>query len=74
METLSQYSPKGMHLLFFVNRDVRYIVLLDKCIGKPICVILRTENEFKGILRGFDDYFSMYTLLANIYSKHRSYS
>ncbi|CAG8624951.1 9537_t:CDS:2 [Ambispora gerdemannii] len=30
--------------------------LIDKCIGSKIWVIMKSEKEFTGILRGFDDY------------------
>lgn len=33
--------------------------LLEKCIGSKIWVIMRSEKEFVGTLRGFDDYVNM---------------
>ena len=33
--------------------------LIDKCIGSKLWVILRTDKEIVGTLRGFDDYVNM---------------
>ena len=33
--------------------------LVDKCIGSRIWVIMRSEKEIVGTLRGFDDYVNM---------------
>ena len=31
--------------------------LLDKCIGNKVWVIMKSEKEVTGVLRGFDEYF-----------------
>ena len=33
--------------------------LIDKCIGSKLWIIMKTEKEFVGTLRGFDDYVNM---------------
>ncbi len=31
--------------------------LLDKCIGSKVWIIMKTDKEVAGVLRGFDEYF-----------------
>lgn len=33
--------------------------LVDKCIGSKIWVLMKTDKEFTGILRGFDQFVNM---------------
>mmetsp|Transcript_2790 Transcript_2790/g.5809 ORF Transcript_2790/g.5809 Transcript_2790/m.5809 type:complete len:84 (-) Transcript_2790:311-562(-) len=33
--------------------------LIDKCVGSKIWIILKTETELVGTLRGFDDYVNL---------------
>ncbi|KAK9449959.1 small nuclear ribonucleoprotein, variant [Limtongia smithiae] len=33
--------------------------LVDKCVGSKIWVVMKTDREFSGILRGFDDFVNM---------------
>jgi len=33
------------------------IELLDKCIGNKVWIIMKSDKELVGVLRGFDDYF-----------------
>ena len=33
--------------------------LIDKCIGSKLWIIMKSEKEFVGTLRGFDDYVNM---------------
>lgn len=33
--------------------------LIDKCIGSKLWIITKSEKEFVGTLRGFDDYVNM---------------
>lgn len=32
---------------------------LDKCIGSRICVLMKGDREFYGMLRGFDEYVNL---------------
>jgi U6 snRNA-associated Sm-like protein LSm5 len=34
--------------------------LMDKCIGSKVWVIMKSEKEVCGILRGFDEYFRIF--------------
>lgn len=31
--------------------------LMDKCIGQKVWIIMKSEKEVVGVLRGFDEYF-----------------
>ncbi|KAK5109737.1 RNA-binding protein lsm5 [Meristemomyces frigidus] len=33
--------------------------LIDRCVGSPIRVIMKTDKEFSGTLLGFDDFVNM---------------
>jgi U6 snRNA-associated Sm-like protein LSm5 len=33
--------------------------LIDKCIGSKLWIIMKSDKELVGILRGFDDYVNM---------------
>ncbi len=33
------------------------IEILDKCIGSKVWIIMKSDKEVVGVLRGFDDYF-----------------
>ncbi|GJQ14689.1 hypothetical protein GpartN1_g7016.t1 [Galdieria partita] len=33
--------------------------LVDKCIGSQIWVLMKTDKEFTGVLRGFDQFVNM---------------
>jgi len=37
--------------------------ILDKCIGNKVWIIMKSEREIVGTLRGFDEYFRMFKLL-----------
>ena len=34
--------------------------IIDKCIGSQVWILMREDREISGILRGFDDYFSIF--------------
>jgi len=38
--------------------------LVDKCIGSKIWVLMKTDKEFTGILRGFDQFVNMVSLIV----------
>lgn len=38
--------------------------LVDKCIGSKIWVLMKTDKEFTGILRGFDQFVNMVSLVV----------
>lgn len=38
--------------------------LIDKCIGSKIHVVMKSDKEIVGTLRGFDDYVNM--VLENV--------
>lgn len=38
--------------------------LVDKCIGSKIWVLMKTDKEFTGILRGFDQFVNMVRRVA----------
>jgi len=42
-----------------MSSSILPLELLDKCIGSSIWVIMKSEREFTGVLRGFDDYVNM---------------
>ncbi|KAF2863585.1 like-Sm ribonucleoprotein [Piedraia hortae CBS 480.64] len=33
--------------------------LIDRCIGSPISIIMKSDKEFRGTLLGFDDFVNM---------------
>jgi U6 snRNA-associated Sm-like protein LSm5 len=39
------------------------IELLDKCIGNKVWIIMKSDKELVGVLRGFDDYFRKLLLI-----------
>jgi U6 snRNA-associated Sm-like protein LSm5 len=39
------------------------IELLDKCIGNKVWIIMKSDKELVGVLRGFDDYFRKMSLI-----------
>ena len=39
------------------------IELLDKCIGNKVWIIMKSDKELVGVLRGFDDYFRNYIMI-----------
>ena len=58
----SQILPLGS-VLFDGYRvftaDQRSQELIDKCIGSPIWIILKSDKELVGTLVGFDEYVSI---------------
>eukprot|EP01039_Chlorochromonas_danica_P012430 gene12430-14218_t len=38
---------------------VQPLAVIDKCIGERVLVILKSEKELEGTLRGFDEYVNM---------------
>jgi len=34
--------------------------LMDKCIGAKIWIVGKNDNEFEGVLRSFDEFYSIY--------------
>ena len=38
--------------------NTKFTELIDKCIGHKIWILMKSEKELLGTLRGFDDFFS----------------
>ncbi len=47
------------------NSQIFPLELLDKCIGNKVWILMKTEKEIVGTLRGFDDYLRR-NILYNI--------
>lgn len=41
------------------SRCLMFLVLLDKCIGSKLWIIMKSGTEFVGRLQGFDDYVNI---------------
>ena len=61
----AQFLPLGTFNIFFTIPNF-LLELIDLCIGSKIHVVMKTEKEFVGTLRGFDDFVSMHLLNSSL--------